>query len=395
MSRKKPSKSHGRPISFIDALALYTAPEDVRRRALRQNRRRRDRERGRDPVASRDQNRRNGRERRYSEVLPPARPWYEDQQEEEDDDCSCCSHESSCSTCDGREQQSDGQPYMPFPHGVAQYQQTPSGVAQYQQPPSANSAEHMPSAWSYSSSELASQGPDTDDPSFFNRMMNRMSHRNTTLPVISQPVPVQHNGPVPMSRPRNMSYDPANDPLYAHIPRRQGQRYLGEVIVHRNREEEQYAFRGNEQFFENPLEQSQFLTNPRPAPHPPAGYPRTRPFSMPVPSSPHPFDDRRYVSANTHGRISRWRGDVEPVPEEAYGPPPSEVNSHASTVWPRLSGVNGSVVDPTDSISEVNERSQRDSRRSSTYSSHVSRRPAPRRPSGASRSHYYYPPPQQ
>ncbi|KAF4466521.1 hypothetical protein FALBO_6606 [Fusarium albosuccineum] len=390
MSRKKSSKSRGRPISFIDALALYTAPEDVRRRALRQSRRRRDRERERDSAPSRDQNRRNGRERRYSEVPPPARPWYEDQ-EDNDDDCSCCSDESSCSTCDGREQQSDGQPYMPFPHGVAQYQQPPSGVEQYQQPPSVDAEEHMPSAWSYSSSELASQGPDTNEPSFFNRMMNRMNHRNTTLPVISQPVPAQHNGPVPMSRPRNMSYDPANDPLYAHIPRRQGQRYLGEVVVHRHRQEERNAFHGNEQFFEDPLEQSQFLTNPRPAPRPP----RTRPLSMPVPPSPHPFDNRRYVSANTHGRISRWRGDVEPVPEEAYGPPPSEVNSHASTVWPRFSGVNGSVVDPTDSISEVNARSQRDSRRSSTYSSHVSRRPVPRRSSGASRSHYYYPPPQQ
>ncbi|KAF4976077.1 hypothetical protein FZEAL_7210 [Fusarium zealandicum] len=213
MSSKHKKSSHSRRnIGFLEALALYVAPEDVRRQALR---------RARHAPAKSASRRARGPEpgRRNSEAPPPPSRWIgpedalpnfdddddgndDDGGNDDDDDECCCSQRSY----DGDEEQGEVLPNPPPQvRGVSQYTETPS-----------TNTPHLRSRWSQSAAP---------EPSFMGRMMNRMT--------LGDDDPA---APEPRANPRHrMSYDPAADPLLAQIPRRGGDHLPGEIVVHRQR----------------------------------------------------------------------------------------------------------------------------------------------------------------
>lgn len=139
-----------------------------------------------------------------------------------------------------------------------------------------------------------------------------------------------------------VSYDANNDTLFANIPRSDGSRRAGEIVIHRQGPEglPTETF-GQRDVYVHPLHDSQFFVNPREAPPVPQYGSDVRPGHL----------MRTLTPQERQSRIQSWR---EELPED-HGPEPSVFGgSNGSTVWPgpRGGGYAGSVA-PDDSATQV------------------------------------------
>ncbi|KAM0244814.1 hypothetical protein ACHAP5_005937 [Fusarium lateritium] len=138
-----------------------------------------------------------------------------------------------------------------------------------------------------------------------------------------------------------VSYDANNDALFANIPRSDGSRRAGEIVIHRQGQDglpvETF---GQRDMYIHPLQDSQFFNNPREAPP----VPQNGSEVWPGPPT------RTLTPRERHSRIQSWR---EELPED-NGPEPSVFGgSNASTVWPGPRGGYAGSVTPDDSVTQV------------------------------------------
>ncbi|KAF4962009.1 hypothetical protein FSARC_9886 [Fusarium sarcochroum] len=206
---------------------------------------------------------------------------------------------------------------------------------------SAPGANPFRSAWSHTAASEMTRGPAPIDrrESYLNRMRGRSSTQDTPEPRLRHQV----------------SYDATNDALFANLPRHDGQRFAGEIVVHRLREDgeglvaETFGQTPQPQMYTQPIRESQYFNNPRQAPPIPGRDPDDEwPSAQTVYRMPNAFQSR----------INTWR---DSIPGNSFGPEPSVFGgSNASTVWPggeRES--DGRTVVPDDSLTEIMRRESR------------------------------------
>ncbi|KAJ4253288.1 hypothetical protein NW762_010443 [Fusarium torreyae] len=298
------SSTRRQSVSFMDALGIWTmGPEHTRHRSSH-HRRRRSHRRSTSTAESRQARLDNAppglhltaTEWRHYADVPPG-------YESEDEECDCAH-----SDCDEGE--------IPFA-------------------PTPPRADPFRSAWSHTAASEATRAPAPIDrgESYLNRIRGRPS--------------VQGN-PEPRLR-HQVSYDATNDALFANLPRPDGQRFAGEIVVHRLREggeglvTETFGQAPQPQMYAQPIRESQYFNNPRPVPPIPGRDPDDEwPSAQRIHRMPNEFQSR----------INTWR---DSIPGNSFGPAPSEFGgSNASTVWP--GGERGSgarTVAPDDSLTEI------------------------------------------
>ncbi|KAI6775033.1 hypothetical protein HG530_001791 [Fusarium avenaceum] len=329
------NKSRRQSIGFIDALGIWTMAPETSRRSSRHGSRHDSRR------ESRHESRRGSRHnqggisstgstaasraarlanappglnltasqwRQYADVPP----GYKNELEDEECDCGNCheynneleDEECDCGNCHEDEMP---QPRLPAPEPEA---------------------DRFRSAWSHSEGSALTRVRRADDRrvSRLNRLEGERSSADSSGSRLRHQV----------------SYDANNDALFANIPRSDGSRRAGEIIIHRQGPEglPTETF-GQRDMYVHPLHDSQFFVNPREAPPVPQYGSDVRPG--------HPM--RTLTPQERQSRIQSWREELP----EGHGPEPSVFGgSNASTVWPgpRGGGYAGSVA-PEDSATQV------------------------------------------
>ncbi|KAF5022787.1 hypothetical protein F66182_5159 [Fusarium sp. NRRL 66182] len=296
MSRRN---SHRQPASFIDTLGVWTVGPELTRRSHRRSRR---------STVAADTSRASNVPPHYRLSAAEARRLAETGYDSEDE-CDCC-----CSSGGADEEQR----HLPAPRNHA--------------------PNPFNSAWSHSSASRVTQEP-VPIPrreSYIGRLRGR---------------PAQE-APRPQSRHR-MSFDANNDALFANLPRPDGQRFPGEIVVHRQSAGEGMTETfGQPRMYAHPVRESQFFDNPRAAPPAPRDeWPGPQMHAEPLgarmliqpPASQVPRRPGEF-----RNRIDSWR---DSIPSNEFGPPRSAFGgSNAPTIWPGPAGRAASELGPDDSL---------------------------------------------
>lgn len=300
------NKSRRKSVGFLDALGMWTMGPEISRRSSRHGSRHGSRRRQGgtsstgSTAASRAARLANAppglnltasQWRQYADVPP------ENNYETEDEECDC-------DDCRGDE------------------------TLQLRLPAPEPEADRFRSAWSHSEGTALTRARGADDRrvSRLNRLAGERSSTDSSGSRLRHQV----------------SYDANNDALFANIPRSDGSRRAGEIIIHRQGQEglPTETF-GQRDVYVHPLEDSQLFNNPREAPPVPQNGSDVWPGAL----------TRTLTPQERQTRIQSWR---EELPED-NGPEPSAFGgSYPSTVWPgpRGGGYAGSVA-PDDSLTQV------------------------------------------
>jgi hypothetical protein len=296
------NKSRRKSVGFLDALGMWTMGPETSRRSSRHGSRHRQggtsstgstaaSRAARLANAPPDLNLTASQWRQYADI-PPKNNY-----ETEDEKCDCD---------DCRE---DETPQLRLP--------TPEPEA-----------DRFRSAWSHSEGTALTRARGADD-----RRVSRLSHLGGERSLTdSSGSRLRHQ----------VSYDANNDALFANIPRSDGSRRAGEIVIHRQGQEglPTETF-GQRDVYIHPLEDSQLFNNPREAPPVPQNGSDVWPGAL----------TRTLTPQERQTRIQSWQDEL---PED-NGPEPSAFGgSNASTVWPgpRGGGYAGSVA-PDDSLTQV------------------------------------------